>query len=74
MKGGMSPSASWRTALGVDNSYVARILRLTLLAPDLIQSILDGIEPDALSLEKLYRLPTGWEEQREALGSGVQLV
>jgi hypothetical protein len=34
--------------LGVDNSYVARILRLTLLAPDLIERILAGTEPDGL--------------------------
>jgi len=53
---------------GVDNSYLARILRLTLLAPDLIASILDGTEPDGLSLEKLYRLPDDWEEQRRGLG------
>jgi hypothetical protein len=54
--------------LGVDNSYVARILRLTLLAPGLIEAILEGTEPDGLSLEKLYRTPVGWDEQRRALG------
>jgi ParB-like chromosome segregation protein Spo0J len=52
--------------LGVDNSYVARILRLTLLAPDIIEAILEGTEPDGLSLEKLYRAPVEWEEQRRA--------
>jgi hypothetical protein len=54
--------------LGVDNSYVARILRLTLLAPDLIEAILDGTEPDGLSLEKLYRAPADWQEQRRVVG------
>jgi ParB-like chromosome segregation protein Spo0J len=54
--------------LGLDNSYVARLLRLTLLAPDIVEAILDGIEPDGLSLEKLYRAPLMWEEQRRALG------
>jgi len=54
-------------ALGVDNSYVARLLRLTLLAPDIIKAIIDGTEPDGLSLEKLYRLPARWEEQRGVL-------
>ena len=53
---------------GVDNSYLARMLRLTLLAPDLTEAILSGTEPDGLSLEKLYRLPMEWEEQRRALG------
>jgi hypothetical protein len=37
----------------------------TLLAPDIIESILKGEEPDGLSLEKLYRLPVEWERQRE---------
>jgi hypothetical protein len=54
--------------VGVDNSYMARVLRLTLLAPDIIESILNGTEPDGLSLDKLYRAPTEWEEQRRALG------
>ena len=52
----------------MDNSYLARLLRLTLLAPDIIASILDGTEPDGLSLEKLYRVPIEWEEQRRLLG------
>ncbi|MBN1462024.1 MAG: hypothetical protein JXA57_21035 [Armatimonadetes bacterium] len=52
---------------GVDNSYLARMLRLTVLAPDLVGAILDGTEPDGLSLEKLYRMPVEWEEQRQAL-------
>jgi hypothetical protein len=53
--------------VGVDNSYLARMLRLTLLAPDIIESILNGTEPDGLSLEKLYRLPVEWEEQGRML-------
>lgn len=52
---------------GVDNSYLARMLRLTLLAPDIIESILDGTEPDGVSLEKLYRVPVEWREQRRQL-------
>ena len=54
--------------VGVDNSYLARMLRLTLLAPDIIESILNGTEPDGLSLGKLYRVPDLWEEQRRILG------
>ncbi len=53
--------------LGVDNSYVARLLRLSLLAPDIIEAILDGAEPGGLSLEKLYRAPMEWEGQRQML-------
>lgn len=60
--------------LGVDNSYLARMLRLTLLAPDLIEAILAGTEPDSLSLERLYRAPTIWDEQRQVLGWEEQLA
>jgi hypothetical protein len=68
LEGGQYPTIRALAAdLGVDNSYVARILRLTLLAPDLIEAILQGTEPDGLSLEKLYRLPLEWEEQKQAL-------
>jgi len=57
-------------AQGCDPSYVARLLRLTLLAPDIVESILDGSEPDGVSLAKLHRLPVDWEEQRRALAAG----
>lgn len=52
--------------LGVDRTYVGRILRLTTLAPDIIEAILQGNEPDGISLEKLRKkLPVLWEAQRE---------
>ncbi len=55
--------------LGLDFSLVARILRLALLAPDIVEAILDGREPGNLSLVDLRRpLPTLWEEQRQMLG------
>ena len=54
--------------LGVDSRYVARLLDLTLLAPDIIDGVLNGTEPDGLSLEKLYQAPMDWEEQRRDLG------
>ena len=46
------------------------LLRLTLLAPDIVESILAGAEPDGVSLAKLHRLPVDWEEQRRALAAG----
>jgi hypothetical protein len=59
---------------GVDNSYLARMLRLTLLAPDIVESILDGAEPDGLSLEKLYQAPVVWLKQRHVLRGEEQVV
>jgi hypothetical protein len=46
-------------------SYVSRILRLALLAPDLVESIVAGKTDQALMLETLERpLPASWVEQR----------
>ena len=51
--------------LDVDNSYVVRILKLTTLAPDIIEAILHGEEPSGLSLAQLIRtFPMDWERQR----------
>ncbi|MBN1458348.1 MAG: hypothetical protein JXA57_02345 [Armatimonadetes bacterium] len=56
-------------ALGVDRSYVGRILRLALLAPDIVEMIVEGREPSGLSLEQLLKgMPLGWEEQRQRFG------
>jgi len=54
--------------LGLDNSYVARILRLSLLAPDIVEAIVQGNEPDGLSLARLVNLPAPWPQQRQLLG------
>lgn len=56
-------------AVGLDRAYVGRVLKLTLLAPEIILAILDGCEPSGLSLEKLLKpMPMGWDEQIVALG------
>jgi hypothetical protein len=49
----------------ISKSYVSRILRLALLAPDIVEAILAGKTDQALMLEKLERpLSPSWEEQR----------
>lgn len=49
----------------IPSTYVARVLRLTLLAPELIEAILDGRQPRALTLPTLMKpLPMEWKEQR----------
>jgi hypothetical protein len=53
----------------VSTVYAARMLRLNYLAPDIVQTILDGREPSGLSLIKLSEpLPMTWAEQRARLG------
>jgi hypothetical protein len=49
----------------IGKSYVSRILRLALLAPDIIEAVLERRSGRALMLEKLERsLPACWAEQR----------
>ena len=60
----------WRPgrAKGVAPSYVSRILRLTLLAPDIVEAILDGRQPAGLQLDDLLKgFPLEWEGQRKHL-------
>jgi hypothetical protein len=58
----------------INTSYVSRILRLTLLAPEIIETILDGRQPAELTLAKIAKpFPMDWKEQtrRFAIYSGV---
>lgn len=51
--------------LEVDSSYIGHILRLTTLAPGIVEAILQGREPNGLSLAKLVKtLPEDWDAQR----------
>jgi hypothetical protein len=55
-------------AENISKSYVSRILRLALLAPDIVEGILAGTADQALVLERLERpLPASWEEQHQLL-------
>jgi hypothetical protein len=55
-------------AENISKSYVSRILRLALLAPDLVEKILEGRTNQTLMLKELERpLPAGWGEQRGCL-------
>jgi len=47
-------------------SYLTRIYRLTLLAPDIVETILDGRQPRILQLaDMMDDMPVEWERQRE---------
>ena len=53
----------------VDRSYVGRLLQLTSLAPDIVESILEGTEYSELSLRDFRKgIPFLWEEQRRMFG------
>ena len=54
--------------IGREPNYVARLIRLSMLAPDIIHRILEGDIPRNLSLERLrVPIPDLWEEQRRML-------
>lgn len=49
----------------INQSYLCRVLRLTLLAPDIVEAILDGRQPAGLQLGALLGpLPSEWAKQR----------
>jgi len=55
-------------ANGVDRSYVGRMLQLTSLAPDIVESILAGQAFADISLQHCRKgIPVFWEEQRRTL-------
>ena len=52
----------------INASYVGRVLRLTLLAPAIVEAILDGRQPGEMTLARLMRpFPREWQDQAEAL-------
>jgi hypothetical protein len=55
-------------ANGVDRSYVGRMLQLTSLAPDIVESILSGTTYADISLRHCRKgVPASWDEQRRTL-------
>jgi hypothetical protein len=49
----------------INESYVGRVLRLTLLAPDIVEESLNGRQPVVLQLDGLMRpFSVGRREQR----------
>ena len=50
---------------GIAPSYMTRVLRLTLLAPDIVEAILDGKQGPEVTLARVLEpFPAGWCEQR----------
>ena len=48
----------------VGHSYLGRILRLTLLAPDIVERVMDG-GPTARPARLLEPFPVEWDKQRQ---------
>ncbi|MFZ1414152.1 MAG: hypothetical protein WAS73_06180 [Defluviicoccus sp.] len=52
----------------INASYVSRVLRLTLLAPNIVEAILDGRQPAEMTLAALMQpFPVAWAQQADAV-------
>jgi hypothetical protein len=65
--GAMPSGSAIARAEGLHHSTVNELLRLTLLAPDIIEMLLAGRQPRRMSLLWFQRnpLPVDWQAQRE---------
>ena len=53
----------------VEVTHMYRVMRLTLLAPDIIEAVLNGKQPRTLTLQNVVRgFPISWQEQRTVFG------
>jgi len=51
-------------AENINPSYVSRVLRMTLLAPEIVEAILSGRQPEGLTMARAMRLFLGeWSRQ-----------
>ena len=51
---------------GIAPSYMTRVMRLTLLAPDIVEAILDGRQVPGINMSRLLDpFPLEWVEQRK---------
>jgi hypothetical protein len=68
---GRAPSiASIAVREGIAVRYVSRLIRLAFLAPDIVESIVDGRQPSDLTAQTLTRriaIPLDWRLQKTAL-------
>jgi site-specific DNA recombinase len=55
-------------SIGANERYVSKILPLAFLAPDITEMILEGRQPDGLSISDCGNMPMLWNEHRKALG------
>jgi hypothetical protein len=56
----------------IERGYLGSLLRLTLLAPDIVEATLDGRQPDCVTLPRLLDpFPASWAEQTDALSAAA---
>ena len=61
-------AAELAVAEKINPSYVSRVLRLTLLAPDIVETIVEGRHADNIEADSLLKpFPAEWDEQRRSI-------
>ena len=56
-------------AENINPSYVSRVLRMTLLAPEIVETILAGKQPEGLTMARAMQpFPLDWERQKANIG------
>jgi DNA invertase Pin-like site-specific DNA recombinase len=56
------------TVTGVDERYVSRVIRCAFLAPDIVESVIDGKQLPSATVGALFRdVPIEWNKQRVAI-------
>ena len=67
--GAHSTIAELAEAEKINTVYVSRVLRLTLLAPDIVEQLLNGRSTSVITLARLLKgFPLNWNIQRQELG------
>jgi hypothetical protein len=73
--GGYSSVSEVGEIENISKSYMSRILRLALLAPDLVEVILVGRTAQPLMLDQLERpLPMSWDDQARLLSAASTAI
>jgi hypothetical protein len=71
-KGRYASISEMAAAERVERGYLGSLLRLTLLAPEIVEAILNGRPPESLDLPRLLEpFPMDWSAQPGALAAGV---
>ncbi len=52
----------------INQSYLCRVLRLTLLAPEIVEAIMDGRRPEVALPELMRPFPVEWRNQASVVG------
>ena len=69
--GGLATIAELAERAGTASSYLIRVLRLTLLAHDIVEAILDGKQGPAVTLQRVLK-PIAFEWSQQPPGAERQ--